>query len=113
MGPPERRSVRKIRFSAAEWEVVVAHAQACGRAPARHVREMALGVAPRISQTRANARIIRELSALVTELQRARGAIPAPVIQPSDDAELRWMPDVASMLDRVVNGLLASIGRLT
>jgi hypothetical protein len=103
---------RKIRFSAAEWEVVETHARACGRAPARHVREVALGVAPKVSRTRAHAPIIRELSGLATELRRARAAISGRMIEPSDGADPTRIPDGASVLERAVERLLAIIGKL-
>src|SRR5436190_1638516 len=68
----ERRSVRKIRFSAAEWRLIEERARACGRAPARYVREVALDAVPKASRRRANGAIIRELGAIATSLQDAK-----------------------------------------
>ena len=68
----ERRSVRKIRFTAAEWRLVEERARTCGRAPARYVREAALGAVLKVSRTRGNAPIIRELGAIASALQAVK-----------------------------------------
>ena len=66
----EVRRPRKIRYTDAEWAVIVDRARACGRPPARYVRETSLGSAlkPRPSQT--NASLIRELGRIGIALQR-------------------------------------------
>jgi hypothetical protein len=68
----ERRSARKIRFTAAEWQLVEERARTCGRAPARFVREAALGAVLKVSRTRGNAPIIRELGAIAGTLQELK-----------------------------------------
>ena len=65
------RSVRKIRFTAAEWQLIGERARVCGRPPARYVREVALGAVPKVSRPRANAPIIRDLGSIALELQVA------------------------------------------
>lgn len=115
----ERRGVRKIRFSAAEWAIVEERARACGRAPARYVREVALGAVPKVSRARANAPIIRELGALAAAVQRVRGLLLGPdsgadrgsIPEPSSGATSPGS-DVGAELEAVVSGLLALVRRL-
>jgi hypothetical protein len=68
----ERRSVRKIRFTAAEWRLVEERARACGCAPARYIRDAALDTVPKVSRTRGHAAIIRELSAIAGALRELK-----------------------------------------
>lgn len=118
-GTKERRVVRKIRFSGAEWAVVEERARSCGRAPARYVREVALGAVPKMSRTRANAPIIRELGALAAAVQRVRGVVSGPdsgadrgaVPEPSSGATSPGS-DVGAELEAVVSGLLTLVRRL-
>jgi hypothetical protein len=74
--PAELRSVRKIRFTAAEWQLVEERARACGCAPARYVRDAALGTVPKVSRTRGNASAIRELGAIAGALQELNRGDP-------------------------------------
>jgi hypothetical protein len=115
----ERRTVRKIRFTAAEWAVVEERARACGRAPARYVREVALGAVPKVSRTRANAPIIRELGALAVALQRVGRAVREPGESGASGGERDTGVErsVASSsatgdIDAVIIGLLAIVRRL-
>ena len=64
------RQPRKIRYSAAEWAAIVAHARACGRPPARYVREISLGGVPKARPTSVNDEVIRELGRIGTVLTR-------------------------------------------
>lgn len=64
------RQPRKIRYTAAEWAAIVAHARACGRPPARYVREISLGGVPKARPDRVNDEIIRELGRIGTVLTR-------------------------------------------
>lgn len=64
------RRPRKIRYTDAEWSLIVERARACGRPPARYVRETSLGSTPKGRQTQANASLIRELGRIGIALQR-------------------------------------------
>ena len=100
----ERRSERKIRFTAAEWRLVEEHARMCGRAPARYVREAAVGAVPKISRTRGNAPIIRELGAIAGALQELRR---------NDSRGADGMESVVSArIDALVSRVLGVVDRL-
>lgn len=71
------RQPRKIRYTAAEWAAVVAHARACGRPPARYVRETSLGGAPKARPSQANDEVIRELGRIGAVLARLEAAAKA------------------------------------
>jgi hypothetical protein len=99
--------------------MVEERARACGRAPARYVREVALGAAPKVSRTRANAPIIHELGALAVALQRVGRALGEPAGRDSShvEREPRIERPVASNsasgdIDGVITGLLALVRRL-
>jgi hypothetical protein len=62
------RYPRKIRYTDAEWAAIIAHAHACGRPPARYVREASLGIVPKASRSKANASTIHELGRIGTTL---------------------------------------------
>ena len=64
------RRPRKIRFSEEEWAVIVDRARLCGRAPARYVREAALGAVPRRTRTQAIAPVIHQLGRLGNQLRQ-------------------------------------------
>jgi hypothetical protein len=64
------RRPRKIRFSDDEWDVIVDRARLCGRAPARYVRETALGATPRATRTQATAPVIHQLGRLGNQLRQ-------------------------------------------
>ena len=64
------RRPRKIRFSDEEWAVIVDRARLCGRAPARYVRETALGAVPRATRTQATAPVIHQLGRLGNQLRQ-------------------------------------------
>lgn len=66
----EIRRPRKIRYTDAEWSVIVERARACGRPPARYVRETSLGGALKLRQSQTNAALIRELGRIGIALQR-------------------------------------------
>ena len=68
------RQPRKIRYTAGEWAAIVAHARACGRPPARYVREISLGGVPKPRPGRANDEVIRELGRIGTVLTRLAAA---------------------------------------
>src|SRR4051812_24728757 len=95
--PDERRSVRKIRFTAAEWRLVEERARACGCAPARYVRDAALRTVPKVSRTRGNASAIRELGAIAGALQ----ALQRGDSRDGDGTELGLHPAVDTLISRV------------
>lgn len=103
--PDERRSVRKIRFTATEWRLVEERARMCARAPARYVREAALGAVLKVSRTRGNAPIIRELGAIAGALQELKSGISS-----EDDAA---ESDVDARLAALVSRVLGVVERLT
>jgi hypothetical protein len=101
----ERRSERKIRFTAAEWRLVEERARTCGRAPARYVREAALGAVLKVSRTRGNAPIIRELGAIAGVLQELKRSDDS---RGGDGIE----SDVSARLDALVSRVLGIVERL-
>src|SRR6476646_9344242 len=64
------RRPRKIRFTDEECAVIVDRARLCGRAPARYVRETALGAVPRATRTQTTAPVIHQLGRLGSQLRR-------------------------------------------
>lgn len=64
-----KRIARKIRFSPEEWERVRDRAIACGKAPARYVRDVALGSVPRPRSSVTNAPTVRELARIGNTLR--------------------------------------------
>jgi hypothetical protein len=94
------RQPRKIRYTAAEWAAIVAHARACGRPPARYVREISLGALPKARPGRANDEIIRELGRIGTVLTRL--ATPKEANTAADQAAI----------EAVLAELLAAVRRL-
>lgn len=82
------RQPRKIRYTPAEWAAIVAHARACGRPPARYVREVSLGGVPKARPGRVNEEAIRELgrigtalTSLATTAKQAGGAADQAAIE--------------------------------
>jgi hypothetical protein len=108
----ERRAARKIRFTAAEWRVVEERAHACGRAPARYVREVALGAVPKVSRTRANAPIIRELGALTLELQRVRRSLTGSAERVVSEQPCRGETECETSPVGAANEIDAVVGRM-
>lgn len=103
---PDRRRTqirlpRKIRYTDAEWATVVEHARACGRPPARYVRETSLRAAPRPRSSHTDAALIRELGRAGTVLTR----LTATARETGATAQ-------ALSLDAVLSELLAVVRRL-
>lgn len=69
---PEVRAVRKIRYSSSEWSTIAERARACGKPPARYVRETSLGVIPKSRSGQTDSALIRELGRIGTQLTRLR-----------------------------------------
>ena len=68
------RQPRKVRYTEAEWSVVVDRARATGRPPARYVREISLGATPKVRRSREHDEIIYELARIGTTLTRLESA---------------------------------------
>ena len=71
----EIRSVRKIRYTSGEWRAIAERARTCGKAPARYVREISLGVVPKPRSGQADAALIRELGRIGTQLTRLASTV--------------------------------------
>ena len=96
-----RRQPRKIRFSDEEWAAIVDHARLCGRAPARYVRETALGAVPRSTRSQAIAPIIHELGRLGTQLRR----LSEQLIATPDSPQSKQLDEVLTEILRTVHQL--------
>jgi len=103
-----RRTARKIRFTAAEWQLIEASARACGRAPARYVRETSLDAVPKRSRVRSNAPIIREVGAISVMLQEAQRSLVAA----HDGTQPRSNHDANVVIDAAISRLLGIVHRL-
>jgi hypothetical protein len=75
------RVARKIRYTDAEWDMIVDRARACGQPPARYVRDVSLGFVPKIGRAQLSAPLVHELgrigntlSMLATQ-ERANGGV--------------------------------------
>lgn len=69
------RHPRKIRYTDAEWSLITERARTCGRPPARYVREISLGIAPKVRNNPTLDGFIHELGRVGTSLsQVARSA---------------------------------------
>ena len=85
-----KRIPRKIRYTAVEWAAIVERARACGRAPARYVREVSLGATPKTKQGRRRGadagRLLAQLARVgnsLTQLARvanATGQLPSEAV---------------------------------
>lgn len=97
----EVRSVRKIRYTSGEWTTIAQRARACGKAPARYVRETSLGVVPKARGAQADAAVIRELGRIGTQLTRL-----------ASTAKERGTSPEAAALDDVLAEILSVVRRL-
>ena len=95
------RHPRKIRFSDEEWAVIVDRARLCGRAPARYVRETALGAVPKSTRTQANAALVHHLGRIGTTLRTLSIEISA-----------QGEPSRAREIDGVLAEILAAVRQL-
>jgi hypothetical protein len=96
-----RRQPRKIRFSEKEWATIVDHARLCGRAPARYVRETALGAVPKSTRAQATAPIIHELGRLGTQLRRLSDQLTAT----GDSSQTKQLDELLAEILRRVHQL--------
>ena len=78
MGTGVIRVARKIRYTDAEWDTIADRARACGQPPARYVRDVSLGVVPKVGRAQLSAPLVHELgrigNALTTLAARERAA---------------------------------------
>lgn len=99
-GGTRRTEKSLVRFTPDEFAVVVARARTCGRAPARFIREAALGAIPRERRSAANAEVVRQLARIGNNLNqlatRAHSGAPLP----------------GAALDEALAELLAAVRRL-
>lgn len=100
-GRTEVRSVRKIRYTSGEWTTIAQRARACGKAPARYVRETSLGVVPKARGGQADAGVIRELGRIGTQLTRLTSM-----------AKERGKSPEAATLDDLLAEILSVVRRL-
>lgn len=79
---PRRTAKSLVRFTPDEFAVVAERARTCGRAPARFIREAALGAIPRERRSAANAELVRQLARIGNNLNqlaaRAHSGAPVP-----------------------------------
>lgn len=80
---PRRTAKSLVRFTPDEFAIVAERARTCGRAPARFIREAALGAIPRERRSAANAELVRQLARIGNNLNQlaARAHIGAPVLE--------------------------------
>lgn len=93
--------MRKIRYTTGEWTTIAQHARACGKAPARYVRETSLGIVPKVRGGHADAAVIRELGRIGTQLTRIAAT-----------ARERGTGTEAPTLDSVLAEILSVVRRL-
>jgi hypothetical protein len=75
------RVARKIRYTEAEWDTIVDRARACGQPPARYVRDVSLGVVPKIGRAQLSAPLVHELGRIgntLTTLAAQERAVGEP-----------------------------------
>ena len=99
------RSPRKIRFTDAEWALVVSRARECAKPPARYVREVALGAVPKARRSHSNAELIRDLGRIGNTLARLASA---PPVTPRDNSD----PTASDLLNATLTELLAAVRRI-
>ena len=95
------RVARKIRYTDSEWEVIVDRARACGQPPAKYVRDVSLGVVPKIGRAQLSAPLVHELGRIGNTLT----AIAAQERASGDSAR-------AAAIGDALNELLAMVRRV-
>ena len=96
-----RRLPRKIRYTTAEWQAITQRARLCGKPPARYVREVSLGAAPRPRSSEANAELIRELGRIGTALTQLAVPVRQGGSRPSADAIDATLAEILSVVRRL------------
>lgn len=95
------RHPRKIRYSDSEWALIAERAQICRRPPARYVREVSLGIAPRARHNPALDGFIHELGRVGTSLAEV-----------ARHARTSGHGSYADAVESVVDDLLSMVRRL-
>lgn len=90
-----------MRFTPDEFAVVAERARTCGRAPARFIREAALGAIPRERRSAANAELVRQLARIGNNLNQlaARAHAGAPVLEGAIETALSEVLSAVRRLD--------------
>ena len=85
-----------------EWAAIVDHARACGRPPARYVREASLGSAPKARRGREHDDLVHELGRIGTSLSRL-----------ASTAKTEGALSQQERVEAALSDLLAAVRRLT
>lgn len=101
VGARSAREARKIRYTDAEWDTIVERARACGQPPASYVREISLGIVPKIGRAQANAPVVHELG-------RVGNALAALVAQERGNGD----DSRSGAIDEALRELLTTVRRL-
>lgn len=99
---PRRTEKSLVRFTPDEFALVTERARTCGRAPARFIREAALGAVPRERRSAANAEFVRQLARIGNNLNQlaARVHAGAPVQEAALQSALLELLSAVRRLDR-------------
>ncbi len=98
---PDRALMIKVRVSAEEREHIRERAETCGRATSTYMRELALGSKPRARPGRVERQAIYHLGRIGNNLN-----------QLTRTANATGRIELTRRLDKLLNELLAAIGRL-
>lgn len=108
----ERRAVRKVRYTDAEWATIVARARECGKVPARYVRDVSVGAIPKAKRSHANAELVREIgrigNALTSTLTELRAVVHGGVASPDSEA----ISGIGETLSEALSEILAAVRRI-
>lgn len=106
------RTVRKVRYTDAEWATIVARARECGKVPARYVRDVSLGAIPKAKRSHANAELVREIgrigNALTSTLTELRSVVHGGVASPDSEA----ISGIGETLSEALSEILAAVRRI-
>ena len=95
------RQPKKIRYTVAEWTVVVERARVTGRPPARYVREISIGAAPRARHGREYDEIIYELGRIGTTLTRLSSAVKETGLAATEASLQATLAEVLTAVRRI------------
>ena len=96
-----RRLPRKIRYTTAEWQAITQRARLCGKPPARYVREVSLGAAPRPRSGQASAELIHELGRVGMALTQLAATARQGGTRLSADAIDSTLAEILSIVRRL------------
>ena len=86
--PPRRTAAKLIRFAPDELATVTRRANACGRTPARFIREAALGAVPKARHREERDRLLLALARLGGQLSALARHTPDDAPHEPDRAEI-------------------------